>query len=77
MKRKNDERVKVLLRTVTVLLAFVAAGVLADLDPPKFGPPGPNSLADLDPPLANMDPRGLSQSASGFGHPYARFGPPM
>ena len=27
------------------------AGVLADLDPPKFGPPGPNSLADLDPPV--------------------------
>ena len=27
------------------------AGVPADLDPPKFGPPGPNSLADLDPPV--------------------------
>ena len=37
------------------------AGVPADLDPPKFGPPGPN-------PLANMDPRG-TQSASGFGPP--------
>ena len=36
-------------------------GVLADLDPPKFGPPGPN-------PLANKDPRG-TQSASGFGPP--------
>ena len=48
------------------------AGVLADLYPPKFGLPGPNSLADLDPPrpnpLANMDPRG-TQSASGFGPP--------
>jgi len=31
------------------------------LDPPKFGPPGSN-------PLANMDPRG-TQSASGFGPP--------
>ena len=40
-------------------LVFGASGVLADLDPPKFGPPGPNSLADLD-------PRG-NQSASGFG----------
>ena len=29
--------------------------------PPKFEPPGPN-------PLANMDPRG-TQSASGFGPP--------
>ena len=29
----------------------VGAGVPADLDPPKFGPPGPNSLADLDPPV--------------------------
>ena len=29
----------------------MTAGVLADLDPPKFGPPGPNSLADLDPPV--------------------------
>ena len=36
-------------------------GVPADLDPPKFGPPGPN-------PLANMDPRG-TQSASGFRPP--------
>ena len=38
-----------------------STGVPADLDPPKFGPPGPNSLADLD-------PRG-TQSASGFGPP--------
>ena len=28
-----------------------STGVPADLDPPKFGPPGPNSLADLDPPV--------------------------
>ena len=27
------------------------AGVLADLDPPpQFGPPGPNPLANMDPP---------------------------
>ena len=36
-------------------------GVPADLDPPRFGPPGPN-------PLADMDPRG-SKSARGFGPP--------
>ena len=30
--------------------AVVIAGVLADLDPPRIGPPGPNPLADLDPP---------------------------
>ena len=27
------------------------AGVPADLDPPRFGPPGPNPLADTDPPV--------------------------
>ena len=27
------------------------AGVLADLDPPGFGPPGPNPLEDMDPPV--------------------------
>ena len=27
------------------------AGVLADLDPPRIGPPGPNPLADMDPPV--------------------------
>ena len=27
------------------------AGVPADLDPPRFGPPGPNQLADKDPPV--------------------------
>ena len=26
------------------------AGVPADLDPPRFGPPGPNPLVDMDPP---------------------------
>ena len=34
--------------------------VPADLDPPRFGPPGPNQLADKDPPgpntLADLDP---------------------
>ena len=37
-------------------------GVLADLDPPRTGPPGPYPLADMDPPgpypLADLDPRG-------------------
>ena len=32
------------------------AGVPADLDPPRFGPPGPNPLADIDPPSADLDP---------------------
>ena len=27
------------------------AGVLADLNPPRIGPPGPNPLADMDPPV--------------------------
>ena len=27
------------------------AGVLADLDPPRIGTPGPNPLADMDPPV--------------------------
>ena len=27
---------------------LVTAGVLADLDPPRFGTPGPNPLADMD-----------------------------
>ena len=30
---------------------FPAAGVLADLDPPRIGPPGPNPLADMDSPV--------------------------
>ena len=46
-------------------------GVLADLDPPRIGPPGPNSLADMDRggpnPLADLDRgvqiRGGSKSA--------------
>ena len=42
-------------------------GVLADLDPPRIGPPGPNPLADLDPPQ--------SISASGFGPPSADLDP--
>ena len=37
------------------LLAFslfeIVPGVPADLDPPRFGPPGPNPLADTDPPV--------------------------
>ena len=38
----------------------MCAGVPADLDPPRFGPPGPNPLADMDPPgpnpLADLEP---------------------
>ena len=30
--------------------AFTNAGVPAIWTPPRFGPPGPNPLADLDPP---------------------------
>ena len=30
---------------------LVCPGVLADLDPPRIGPPGPNPLADMDPPV--------------------------
>ena len=36
------------------------SGVPADLDPTRFGSPGPNRLADMDPPgsnpLRDMDP---------------------
>ena len=39
---------------------FQSTGVLADLDPPRIGPPGPYPLADLDPRgpyrLADLDP---------------------
>jgi len=32
-------------------------GGTADLGPPRrFGPPGPSLLADMDPPLADLDP---------------------
>ena len=31
--------------------SFPISGVLADLDPPRIGPPGPNPLADMDRPL--------------------------
>ena len=29
----------------------ISPGVLADLDPLRIGPPGPNPLADMDPPV--------------------------
>ena len=32
-------------------IKFNHTGVLADLDPPRFGPPGPNPLANMDPPV--------------------------
>ena len=38
---------------------YYMTGVLADLDPPRIGPPGPNPLADMDPPVhirADLDP---------------------
>ena len=44
------------------------AGVLADLDPPRFGPPSPNPLADMDPQESIF--------ASGFGPPFANLDPP-
>ena len=31
----------------TLIMAYTA-GVLADLDPPRIGPPGSNPLADMD-----------------------------
>ena len=47
-----------LLRTLAVNIAIVDifwrledAGVPADLDPSRFRPPGPNPLADMDPPI--------------------------
>ena len=53
-------------------------GVPADLDPPRFGPPGPNPLADKDPPgpnpLADMDPPGPNTLADL--DPLRGFGPP-
>ena len=46
----------------SAFLFVFLSGVLADLDPPRIGPPGPNPLADMDPPgpypLADLDPRG-------------------
>ena len=32
---------------VVCLFSYGLPGVLADLDPPGFGPPGPNPLADM------------------------------
>ena len=42
--------------TVNVLFTCITycdagPGVLADLNPPRIGPPGPNPLADMDPPV--------------------------
>ena len=45
------------------------SGVPADLDPTRFGSPGPNPLADMDPPLF--------KSAKGYGHSLRGFGPPQ
>ena len=39
----------------TRLNSTTGAGVLADLDPPRFGPPGPNPLA-VEKLIKNMDP---------------------
>ena len=47
------------------------AGALADLDTHRFGPPGPNSLADLDARSKSASEYGPlgTKSASGFGSP--------
>ena len=34
------------------LNSTTVAGVLAELDPPRFGTPGPNPLADMEPPIS-------------------------
>ena len=61
-----------------MVLLLLHAGVPADLDPPRFGPPGPNPLADTDPPgpnpLADMDPPGPNTLADL--DPLRGFGPP-
>ena len=38
-------------------LVLSRAGVPADVDPPRFGPPGPHPLADMDPPLRIWTPQ--------------------
>ena len=38
-----------ILRDISIFA--VCGGVLADLDPPRIGSPGPNPLADMDPPI--------------------------
>ena len=43
VERRTVECVK------TSLGRWFESGVLADLDPPRIGPPGPYPLADLDP----------------------------
>ena len=39
---------KASIKIATRLNSTTVAGVLADLDPTRFGPPGPNPLADMD-----------------------------
>ena len=39
---------KASIKIATRLNSTKVAGVLADLDPPRFGPPGPNPLAEMD-----------------------------
>ena len=39
------------LAGLKILARFENTGVLADLDPPRIGPPGPNPLGDMDPPV--------------------------
>ena len=46
------------------------SGVPADLDPARFGSPGPYPLADMDPPP-------LFKSAKGYGPSLRGFGPPQ
>ena len=33
------------------IITVATVHVLVDLDPPRIGPPGPNPLADMDPPV--------------------------
>ena len=42
-------------------LADLDTGVPADLDPPRFGLPGPNPLADMDPPPRIWTPTPLTK----------------
>ena len=36
---------------MSCMSSLYGAGVPADLDPPRIEPPGPNPLADMDPPV--------------------------
>ena len=50
----------VIIFQINNLISSKRSGVLADLDPPRIGPPSPNPLGDMDPggpyPLENFYP---------------------